>query len=110
MKAKCSWFDTYGSFESLESAKTACSSNGNCIAIQDIHCDSKAFRLCTKRFNINEKCPIIGCDCVHKKEGSNGKLYLISNDSHQLCFIWHNLKNYIISPETLREMFTWEPE
>ena len=61
-------------YQSLEDAKTACSSDRNCIAIQDEGCNSKDLRLCAKEFRIRDSCHFTGCSCGYKKENLHSML------------------------------------
>ena len=86
MKTAC--YKTIASYDDLKTAKNACSSDSNCVAIQDDFCDSKplqdsaitriyTFRLCRKTFHISEKhhCGMEfgwGCNCAYKKQDSYG--------------------------------------
>ena len=60
--------------ETLESAKIACSSDKDCVAIRDDSCDSKKFILCKERYVIRHSCHgSFVCGCGYIKEDLHGK-------------------------------------
>ena len=59
----------YGNFETFKEAKEACSSDANCNAIYDHHCDNDDdFVLCAK--NTELKMSVMG-SCVYPKKKSS---------------------------------------
>ena len=60
-------------FDSLETAKVACSSDSDCIGIQDASCDSRKYHLCHNIRIYKQYCPYGGCDCGYIKENYHGR-------------------------------------
>ena len=56
-----------GSFDSLSTAKHACSESNSCLGVFDRDCDSKSFELCK---SIESKSKI--SDCIYYKKESRG--------------------------------------
>ena len=60
-------------FNSLERAKLACSSDSDCLAIQDDYCDSQKYYLCKNIIIYKQYCPYGGCSCGYIKESYHGR-------------------------------------
>ena len=69
MRTDCYSKDT---FDSLERAKVACSSDSDCLAIQDKSCDSRMYYLCQNLLIYKQYCSYGGCDCGYIKENYHG--------------------------------------